>query len=268
MNLKNLSLIFVCTIFSVFLTVIFVNAWSEPSSPPPQDNVDAPLNVGSDPQYKKGALVLNTDKKATGLIVFGDVILGTPLSSQARLHIKAPDNSWSAGIRLEDDASSNHFDIIYDNAFRIGYNNGTKLTLNTNGNLSVTGSVYGKAFYDSDNTNYYVNPAGDSKFNAIILGGVRKTSWPSLSVSTEYSLFIPEDEGSKEIKMIKSSEGVCFLTKVDHDWRVGFAGKVIIGHFNCEIVIKNGYYWLIGTSPEVSDIGKVSTECRAKCLVF
>ena len=38
--------------------------------------------------------------------------------------------------------------------------------------------------YDLDNTAYYVNPASTSKFNTINLGGVSMNSWPSLSVTT------------------------------------------------------------------------------------
>ena len=34
-------------------------------------------------------------------------------------------------------------------------------------------------FYDRDNTGYYVDPASTSKFNAINLGGVSRSSWPS-----------------------------------------------------------------------------------------
>ena len=46
-------------------------------------------------------------------------------SPLGKLHIKSPDNGWNAGIRIEDDSSTNYFDIVYDDRFRIGYNGGT-----------------------------------------------------------------------------------------------------------------------------------------------
>lgn len=44
-------------------------AWTEPGVPPPEGNVSAPVNVGSDGQSKEGGLILNTGGAEYGLIV-------------------------------------------------------------------------------------------------------------------------------------------------------------------------------------------------------
>ena len=46
-----------------------VFAWQEPSQPPPDGNVSAPLNTGADGQSKAGGLILNTGDADYGLIV-------------------------------------------------------------------------------------------------------------------------------------------------------------------------------------------------------
>jgi len=56
----------------IFVLNYLVLAWTEPKQTPPEDNVPAPLNVGSDGQQKAGGLILNTGNATTGLIVLGD----------------------------------------------------------------------------------------------------------------------------------------------------------------------------------------------------
>lgn len=51
------------------------------------------------------------------------------------------------------------------------------------GSLRSDTDIRAPIFYDQNNTGYYVNPAGISKFSTINLGGVSKSSWPSFSES-------------------------------------------------------------------------------------
>jgi hypothetical protein len=53
----------------VFILNYLVLAWTEPSSNPPNNNVSAPLNVGSAGQSKAGGLILNTGGASIGLVV-------------------------------------------------------------------------------------------------------------------------------------------------------------------------------------------------------
>ena len=72
------------------------------------------------------------------LIVSGNVGIGTGATAPVgKLHIKSRDDSWGGGIRLEDDITTNHYDFIFDNQFRIGYNDNTKLVMDTNGNVGI-----------------------------------------------------------------------------------------------------------------------------------
>jgi hypothetical protein len=76
-NSKNLSLLFSSLI--TFLISYLVFAWQEPTLPPPQGNIPAPLNVSIQAQAKEGALILgNNSSVTTGLIVrYGNVGIGT-----------------------------------------------------------------------------------------------------------------------------------------------------------------------------------------------
>jgi hypothetical protein len=76
-NSKNLSLLFSSLI--TFLISYLVFAWQEPTLPPPQGNIPAPLNVSLQAQAKEGALILgNNSSVTTGLIVrYGNVGIGT-----------------------------------------------------------------------------------------------------------------------------------------------------------------------------------------------
>lgn len=51
---------FVAFLISIFILTLafgyFIFAWSEPTSPPPDGNVSAPINVGTTPQAKAGRI--------------------------------------------------------------------------------------------------------------------------------------------------------------------------------------------------------------------
>ena len=76
-SFKNLSILIGTLI--TFLLFYLVFAWQEPTQPPPQGNVPAPLNVSINAQAKEGALIIaNNSSVTTGLIVrYGNVGIGT-----------------------------------------------------------------------------------------------------------------------------------------------------------------------------------------------
>lgn len=65
MNFQNKFLIFGIIIFLVVLGYL-VFAWSEPSQPPPQGNVYAPLNTGPHTQTKSGGLIIQGNISSPG----------------------------------------------------------------------------------------------------------------------------------------------------------------------------------------------------------
>jgi len=62
-----------------FLIGYLIFAWTEPTAPPPEINVSAPINTSINAQSKEGALVVGANSSVTtGLIVqYGNVGIGT-----------------------------------------------------------------------------------------------------------------------------------------------------------------------------------------------
>jgi len=56
---KQIFSVIICSLIVCFAVVFYVSGWTEPTSVPPAGNVFAPLNVGSAPQIKNGALQVN-----------------------------------------------------------------------------------------------------------------------------------------------------------------------------------------------------------------
>lgn len=93
------------------VSVQAVTTWTAPSSAPPGNNVDAPINVGVDSQSKLGQLLINTDLAnpfVTGLKVFGKseflgaVEVGSTVSPAS---IKIVDGNQGVGKVLASDAN-------------------------------------------------------------------------------------------------------------------------------------------------------------------
>ncbi|MDI6603448.1 MAG: hypothetical protein QME57_05110, partial [Patescibacteria group bacterium] len=68
----------------------------------------------------------------------GRVGIGTT-GPEAKLHIKQPDHSWGSGIYLEDDNTTNKWQIFqeYDNRLTFGYNNSHKVAITSAGNVGI-----------------------------------------------------------------------------------------------------------------------------------
>jgi hypothetical protein len=155
--LANLKIVVLAVIFAA--GVSYISAWTGPGSgvTPPNNNVSAPLNVGSSTQAKAGALVLNsgwTDslgnavQAATGLEVFGtssfqgsvQINSGSP---QPGYVLTAQDTNgtaeWVAGGGA---AASSHHTIVFD--YSQITDNGTVVTAfpytSSAGTIAKTGS--------------------------------------------------------------------------------------------------------------------------------
>jgi len=217
-KLKSFLSYLAVILFSCFLTIIFVNAWTEPSSPPPQDNVDAPLNIGSEGQAKKGALMINTEQSfQEGLRVY------------RWLTIRDTNNP---GSELNLETQPGFHRIAFHNLRFWDWEWGGDMVTFNNGRMDVVGSIYTPIIYDLNNSNYYVDPAGDSKFNAIILGGVRRTSWPTVTphvtfhwTSSEGTIPLGQHDfcalsatDRETICRVRRSNGYWYLTQADCCW--------------------------------------------------
>ncbi len=58
------------TIASTFLTFSLAQTWFPPTGPAPTNNTEPPLNVGSEVQYKEGALSLGSEVVLNAGLVF------------------------------------------------------------------------------------------------------------------------------------------------------------------------------------------------------
>jgi len=95
----------------VFLMSVVVWAWTEPSQPPPQGNVPAPINIGTTAQTKAGTLILEQklEFKETD-------------SDHVWFYEGTPDNDNKVDLRimLTDDRSDNEKFSIWDRYWRDG----------------------------------------------------------------------------------------------------------------------------------------------------
>ena len=83
------------------ISVGIVYAWSGPTAAPPDDNVAAPINVGSTDQVKNGGLGINS------LAVFGNSLFGGSAGSNAYLNFG--DTSGSSGYGIRDNVGTLEF---------------------------------------------------------------------------------------------------------------------------------------------------------------
>lgn len=73
---KTIALTFSILVLT-FLVSFYVIAWTEPTLPPPDGNVPAPLNTSNVGQSKEGGLILNTGGAVDGLrITSGNLCFG------------------------------------------------------------------------------------------------------------------------------------------------------------------------------------------------
>ena len=137
----------------VFLMSVVAWAWTEPPQTPPGGNVPAPINIGTTAQTKAGDLIL--EQKLEFKETDNDHVWfyeGTPDN----------DNKVDLRIMLTDDRSDNEKFSIWDRYWRDG-------SIREDHYFTAAGNAWHR---------------GDLTVGAgIVLGGVRKTSWPSLAES-------------------------------------------------------------------------------------
>jgi len=190
MNMKKQFFIIILTAISVlglFFGVHYLLAWSNPILNPPSGNISPPINEGTTTQVKDGSLGITGNFSIGGASSFiGNVSIGTT-DSGANLEINyvgpdmiklihTPDEDYtvinldSAGDFIIDTYGSHS--TVSPGQY-VWKQNGVEVMRIKAGALYVDGLIY-----DSDNTDYYVDPAGTSKFNSINLGGESRDSWP------------------------------------------------------------------------------------------
>lgn len=180
-------------------------AWTGPAGSPPNNNVSAPLNVGTTAQDKNGNIGVN------GLAVFGNSLLGGSVGSNAYLNFggtsgtggygiwdnngtlefKNSGGSWASlqgtiynycsgtgscgsGGTISGSGSTNYVPR-WTGATALGNSSisddGSSAT--ANGNFFVDGYLY-----DGQNTGYYLKPSGWSNLNtAIFASGPYTNDW-------------------------------------------------------------------------------------------
>ena len=103
-------------------------------------------------------------------------------TSQIRkTNIIALGSAWDAGLNLYSNNGSDRWNVLVDegasNWLRFAYNNSEKIRVETNGTTTFMQGVYSNdaflapIFYDSNNTNYRVDPDGTSVLNGLTVGG-------------------------------------------------------------------------------------------------
>ncbi|MCK4918507.1 MAG: hypothetical protein KAS02_01855 [Candidatus Pacebacteria bacterium] len=186
---KSIEILFLVGVFFI-AGALSLNAWTGPTSAPPGDNTDAPLNVGSTNQTKLGALIFPNWYDEDDITYYVD-----PSATSKFRTIKSTGqnfiNNVSPTIYMQDTnnrsamihANNNYFYVLRGSGTNSttweAYNGKWPLTINLeNNNAYFGGSVLASLYYDRDDTDYYLNPAGTSVFNAIKLGGVSRDTWP------------------------------------------------------------------------------------------
>ena len=119
-NFKTLGNLLIAVFLALGLSIPFQSVladWAAPVSAPPacapgDPGCDAPLNVGSFPPTKYGALKVNLDNiLSTGLVAYGNAGLGT-ITPGSRLTVQGPDDA-TGGIILRTSAGNN-YGVIYN----------------------------------------------------------------------------------------------------------------------------------------------------------
>jgi hypothetical protein len=263
----------------VLAGVNFVYSWTEPPTNPPDGNVAAPINTGSNTQLKEGALGVNGVLSALGSLF---VINNSP-----QLYLRDEDSSVNPDNALRLDFNDDNFRIKHYNAADDKWN--TLLNIQeggvnvlTQGGLLVKGDTPSLVFINSDNDNRFTmnyNREGDNSFrisyydagqdswaNAIRfvpegIGLPPKTVLPPsgklcfnddcrsgwLTVTDEYELYV--SSGTDNVDM--GSHLACFLTKV---------GNQNSDTNTCHVE-KQGSSWILEGSA-----GDRNTYCGARCL--
>lgn len=102
---------------------------------------------------------------------------GSSYNMYSRLNLYAPGSGWEDGLNLYSSDETNKWNLLVDNGasdqLRIAYNSSEKMRFETNGDITTLGVGYATnsfrapTFYDSNNTNYYLNPYSNSQLQTL-----------------------------------------------------------------------------------------------------
>ena len=125
----------------------------------------------------------------------GNVGIGTT-NPTSKLTVKSQGNNWNDGISIEDDATTNVFQIVHDDRFRIGYNSETRFQVKTTGEVGV-----GK----TDPTGFFqVTPDQDITFDSTFYVG-RNGNVGIGTTSPAEKLSVVETVDAKQAATIKGA---------------------------------------------------------------
>ncbi len=124
-------------LLSTLLVAAIIWAWDEPISPPPGDNVLAPINISGDSQYKSGALGIGGVFRSYSNAIFdGDVGIGTPapVGKLNIVELDAGPNSAGDGASLVlGDPTGQHLELDSDEIHSMSGDDAALLYLNVGG---------------------------------------------------------------------------------------------------------------------------------------
>jgi hypothetical protein len=128
---------------------------------------------------QSGSAVANADMRAPIFYDNNDTNFYVDPNGTSRIrktNLIASGSGWDDGLNLYSSDQSNRWNLLVDNgaadSLRIAYNNTEALSINTSRNVTANVDIRAPIFYDSNDTNYYADPASTSRFNAIIANSI------------------------------------------------------------------------------------------------
>jgi hypothetical protein len=174
-------------LFFVGIVIVYAAQWNEPSAQPPGNNVESPINISGTAQTKLGGFGIDTT--AIGL--------DEPFSVRKNNYYFFVGVNRGGGNYV--DIGAYHSTLGWRNLVlnRDGGNVGIGTTDPAGYKLRVTGTVRGTAFYDEDNTSYYLDPSNSGTALKVLgsinlgsyytngnVGGIYFDSWPRSYITT------------------------------------------------------------------------------------
>ncbi|HEY6020739.1 MAG TPA: hypothetical protein VIY48_12840 [Candidatus Paceibacterota bacterium] len=178
-------------IFTGFIAV----AWTGPTSTAPNNNVTAPLNVGSTGQAKAGGLELNTGGATNGLIVHGNVGINTTNPSYT---LNVASTTWPTVGLLKNGIGTWVLGASDStNGFGITLNTTNLVTIATNGYVGIGAtSPTDRLTIAGTAGNITLGNLAVSSYNSLYLNGQTGTSnYNLLSSNSDLNLYINRPSG-------------------------------------------------------------------------
>jgi hypothetical protein len=128
---------------------------------------------------QSGTAIANADMRAPIFYDNNDTNFYVDPNGTSRIrktNLIASGSGWDDGLNLYSSDQSNRWNLLVDNgaadSLRFAFNNSEALSINTSRNVIANVDIRAPIFYDSNDTNYYADPASTSRFNAIIANSI------------------------------------------------------------------------------------------------